>query len=628
MLNKLLYSKRGHGTVVLLFFCVLASILLVDTLIHDRYLVRKNSESTATGLIPARKNIVYPNTFNLANDRQDLLNHYNIYFNESNAQANSDAFNIFRYDGSTSWLHPQLIGGQYHPHNLQVYEYQEINDCAKRRNDISVEISNYIQLDPELVEMVKVMQRQLKTEKAFEELKPFFKDDLRTQLKTGSLTSHWYKFAGSSVWLEKLGVHMVISRVIYSITGSKRKPIMSLAYVQIYDQYWTELKDVELVLPIQNELSETEYSAVKFPKFLPIPFYNDPKYQKKVYYGPEDTRLFLVKNDQGEEEPMIIFNSYHRKVIKNDGVSEKEMTVSFGFYRSMFLSWPFRMQRGKINVDGVSNKKSDSILYNKVVELRREDVPRLKIQKNWTPMISFEDRDEYGHDRYMYFVYRWSKLEILKCNLDNFIEGTSTCVYDYQRKLDSSGDEVGPLRGGTEMLNIRDILHEVPDALQGREMWVGFPRAHIKDCGCGKDMYRPNLAVITKESDKSYKLTQLSSYTSLDIEVSGWTNPKILCASRDPNALISNGISGWTYHNDVDYLTLSLSVADETNHLIHIKNLLNTLLYSTSMMKREARDGFDDSIIDCAISESSKFCKSYGEEMKKLDKTPPPEPDY
>lgn len=420
----------------------------------------------------------------------------------------------------------------------------------------------------------------------------------------------------------------MISRVIYSIPGNKRKAVSSFTYAQAFNADWVELKNVELIVNTRNPLNQLELKKINFPKFLPIPFYNDAQFVNKVYYGPEDPRMMLVMNEDGIEEPVIVFNSYHRKIVDKKTLSEKEMTVLFDYYRSMFMCWPFRFQNGKLNVDGVANTATDGVEYNRVAELRRQGDARLKVQKNWTPFISHNEREQYGHDKYIYFVYRWSKLEILKCSLSSLVDGMSMCLFDYKRVLDLSKDEVGPLRGGTEMINIRHIPGADQLLLPNKEIWIGFPRAHITKCGCGKDMYRPNLAVISKEADDSYKITQLSSFVSLDVEVYGWTNPKIVCAAKDANVLISNGISAWSYDGDVDYLTLSLSVADASNQIIHMKNVLNNLVKHTSILEVNPTQGFNDFAVDCAIKESTQFCKAFGTEMKELGKTPPPEPVY
>lgn len=622
-------GKRMPLMLTLMTFTVV-TIFVLEMFIHSFLYT-----DSPSGLLARARNIIYPNSFKLIRNKADLVNHYNVYFNEHLSNEHLADYNVVKYNGKSNWLSSKVLSQNYHTKQLEVYEplgnQERKDDCSRNQNNVNVFISDYTELEPELNDMLKVFRTQMVNETSFQELQPFFSFDIDNQLKAGTAPRHWYKFAGSSVWLKDLGVHLMISRVLYSIAGKKRSPILSLTYAQIFDENWNELKDTELVVPTKNELDETTYQSMRFPRFLPIPFYHDVDHQSHVYYGTEDPRLFLTKNEQGEEEPLIIFNSHHRKISKQESVNPENMNVKFKYYRSMFLAWPFRYQLGKTNVDGLSTIESNNILYNKVVELRRTDTDRLLVQKNWTPMFNYRERERYGYDKYIYFVYRWSNLEILKCNLDNFFEGTSSCAYDYKRKLDSSKDDVGPLRGGTEMINIRDIVpknkHESYN-LPNKEIWIGFPRAHLKGCGCGKDMYRPNLAAISKEADDKYKLTQLSSFTSLDIEVYGWTNPNILCASRDPNALIPNGISGWEFHGDQDYMTLTLSVADATNHVIHLKGVLKALLSSTDILKVDSNYGFNDVVVDCAMDLSNTFCKNYGKEMLSAGKVPPPEPEY
>lgn len=628
MIPKL--GKKMPMMIGLMTFTVL-SIFGLEVFIHNRFLNRDNTMS----ILAQTKNIIYPNSFKLIQDKLGLVHHYNVYFNEHLTPEELSQYNVLKYNGKVDWLTKDIINVPYHLKQLEVFEpipnQEEKDDCSRNKNNLNIFISAYTEFDHELDEMLQVFKSQMINDTSFKELQPFFTIDVGNQLKAGTAPRHWYKFAGSSVWLKDLGVHLMISRVLYSIVGNKRKPVLSLTYAQIYDENWKELKDTELVVPTKNELDETTYQSIKFPKFLPIPFYHDVDNTNQIFYGTEDPRLFLTTNQQGEEEPMIIFNSHHRKITKQELIDKENVNVKFKAYRSMFLAWPFRYQVGKSNVDGLSDSRYNQVIYNKVVELRRSDVPRLSVQKNWTPLLNYHERQRYGYDKNIYFVYRWSNMEILKCNLDNFVEGSSFCSYDYKRKIDSSGDEVGPLRGGTEMINIRDIIppekhhkYNLPE----KEIWIGFPRAHLKKCGCGSDMYRPNLAVISKEGDDKYKLTQLSSFTSLDIEVYGWTNFKILCASRDPNALIPNGISGWKFYKDSDYLTLSLSVADATNHIIHIKDLLVNVLKSTNALKLEPNSGYNEVIVDCAMDSSDAFCKDFGREMVLANKVPPPEPEY
>ncbi|CAH6719005.1 beta-mannosyltransferase 6 [[Candida] jaroonii] len=600
------------------------SLVMVMTFLGAMFHMKYTS-SYDVHLFPHIKNIIYPKNFQLSSS-SDLSKHYDIFFNLSNNHESIES-NIFRYPGTSKWDNQLLKDQPYHDKEILLYEYKG-EDCQTNKQRLHVDISESVEFESDLETMVKVFSDQLENDPTFKEFQPYFKEDIPMQIKVGTLNKHWYKFAGSSVWLEDYGVHLMISRVMYSMKGHKRKQLFSFTYAQVYDENWVELKNVELVNFVNDENNENVMRNLKFPCFLPVPFYHHPSLVEKVYYGTEDPRLFLITNEFGKKEPLIIFNAYHRKVIEQNLNDKESMKVKFGYYRSMFLSWPFRFQRGKTNVDGVSDVETQNLAYNQAVELRITDHDRAEVQKNWTPMLKYEERKDYGYDRYVYFIYRWSNLEILRCNLNSFTEGTSSCDYEYKRLLDSSKDEVGPLRGGTEMINLRDIVKDKSVKLPDREIWIGFPRAHIKGCGCGKDMYRPNLAVITKEADDKYKISHLSSFTSLDVEVYGWTNPHIQCASKDANVLISNGISNWEMKNGQDFLTLSLSVADATNNIIHIKNLLSHVIFRTSILTEDTGFGYDEVVVNCALDESTKFCKNYGMEMKKLGKSSPPEPDY
>ena len=111
-------------------------------------------------------------------------------------------------------------------------------------------------------------------------------------------------------------------------------------------------------------------------------------------------------------------------------------------------------------------------------------------------------------------------------------------------------------------------------------------------------MYRPNLAILYKDGNK-FKISQLSEFFSLDVKVTGWSDPEKVCQSREPDALIPNGISSWDVNSHMsgleqvheDYITLILSAGDAVDHKIHIKNLLKAIIGQTSLLssKEEIR---------------------------------------
>lgn len=584
------------------------------------------------------KNVIFPRNF-YHKKYNEFSGFYDNTFGEKDP---SELVNIFKFNGNISALTGEVEATQYNQHNFSVFDSKDsiagdINKCGEISKPLNFGLSNYQKLEDSLSNMVRKLAQQLEHDPAIKELKPFFNDDLQRQLEAGKVQQHWFKFAGTSVWLEQYGVHLMISRALYSSKGDKRSPNLSLAYAQVFNEKWEELQDVELIIPTKNPHSfELLHHNMNFPCILPIPFYHDLKYQKKRFYGPEDPRILLVRNEDGNEEPLIIYNAYHRKLHTQESIDEEHMSVSFNYYRSMFMTWPFQRQVGKREVDGLSDPAREDTVYSRTVELRREGRDRLEVQKNWTPFVSAKDRDATKADNYIYFIYRWSNLEILKCPLTGSAQfGQSNCQYDYRRDPElSENTEVGPLRGGTEMISLHDILPQ-PMINPDKEVWVGFARAHIKACGCGKDMYRPNLAVLTREG-ANFKLSSLSSFISLDIPVDGWTNPNIQCAKKDPNALIPNGISSWVARQAKvrgkdaksrsvkvvdDYMTLTLSVADASVHTVHIKNLLRTLLDETSLFSYDNDLGYTNDVVDCSIKTSIEFCAGYGEEQRKLGKT-------
>ncbi|KAG2733282.1 hypothetical protein G9P44_004272 [Scheffersomyces stipitis] len=517
---------------------------------------------------------------------------------------------VIQYSGNSSSLSHYTINQKYKQHPVAVFDANtESEKCSEMKNTHNLQISGYDELNLNLDSMAKQLLHQLEHDESFIELRGFFKDDIKTQLRKRVLSKHFFKFAGTSVWLEDHGVHFMISRVQYSSGGSKSSPTMSLTYAQVFNEKWKELKDVELIVPSRTPNSDEPmvYKSMKFPSFLPIPFYHNVNFQDGRFYGPEDPRLLLVKNSMGREEPLMVFNAFQRKIDQTTLSEEGQMNVTFGFYRSMFLCWPFQFQMGKADVEGVRNDATDHIIYNKIVELRRENTHRLGIQKNWSPFIDLTERGDH-YDKHIYFVYRWANLEILKCKLTDFSKnGESQCSFVYKRDPKLSEDaDVGALRGGTELIQV-DI--------GGDKAWVGFPRAHLMKCGCGMNMYRPNLAVLVQHGH-DYKISHISSFMSLDIPVSGWRVPEKKCTKYEADVLIPNGISYWEKHGDDDYLSLTLSVADDSVHVIQIKNLLQQV---KDMTKTENSNlGYHENSIECAIKMSEDFCKKYGNEQKKL----------
>ena len=533
----------------------------------------------------------------------------------------------------------------YFPHNVTLFNSNrsidhDLYQCDTHLMDhIQIQVDEAQNLDVLLRIILRSLVKDIEKNKNpyYKELSPFFLSELKLQIKHNVVEKYWYRLAGSSVWLEEYGVHFMISRVLYSPKGIRNQPTISLTYAQLYDKDWNEMVNTRLVVPSNNmrkpDLEENiipdppskkvqssksnrkdknQFKVLDFPSFLPIPFWHDYDNTVGKYYGPEDPRIILVNNKLGYQEPLIVFNAYHRKLALFDDDLDDRLLMKIKFYRSMFICWPWQFQRGKENVDGMPDPEYDEHFYNRVTELQIKNLPRQTTQKNWTPLVSEMERRTHSSGSFVYdthinFIYRWANLEMLRCNLESGVCGFTYRLNDRLAPRSS----VGPLRGGTQLININNLIRSQLSEFNmetilpnNREIWLGFARAHLDRCGCGSVMYRPNLVIVVKDrveippevsffgGEKPetmhrdfYKLSHVSSSISFDMPVLGWdlSNPRILCTGA--NILIPNGISSWNLKSLTadgnggwtadDYMTISLSVGDFTVHKINIKGLLN-----------------------------------------------------
>ncbi|RCK65099.1 Beta-mannosyltransferase 4 [Candida viswanathii] len=527
----------------------------------------------------------------------------------------SDGQKIIKFKGSPeSVLTPEILTLNMTNHTISIYSSLQpsTKDCNMINYRRDLEISGYFVLNDDLIKMAHVLQDQLDNDEAFTPLYGFFEDRIPKILMKGHTRQHFYKFAGTSVWLEHHGVHLMVSRVIFTQTARKNDPQLSLLYAQVYDENWRELVDVELVMPRTDPDGMRGYGVVKFPKFMPVPFYHNPDNTRSRWYGPEDTRLLLARNKYGEDEPVIVFNAYHRQIERiTDKNSDDKVKTRFEFYRSMFVGWLWQYQLGKLNTDGFQNADTANISYIRVKELRISGQERVPVEKNWTPFIDPSERnptiDNTG-DNHIYLIYQWNHLKVLRCELTDFVDDTlSTCTI-FHKDHETDSDDVGPIRGGTELI-------AVPNT-QGRLLWIGFLRAHIKKCGCGGSVYRPNFLVLERIQD-AFKLTYLSGSITFDIPVYGWTDYETVCAGHEANALIPNGIG--MFDPERDYLTLALSVADQDNTLIHVRGVKRIVeLLEHSWTKGGEGRYAGNRQIECVVDHAIDTCHKYVEEHFRL----------
>lgn len=474
-------------------------------------------------------------------------------------------------------------------------------------------------------------------------ISPFFIDNLRQSLKEKTYWKYWTKFTGSSVFLEDYGVHFSISRIVYF---KNKETLVSLVYAELYDANWKEVK-YTLAVPSNDPEFESddriveqkqEYTLLEFPRFIHVPFMQNEEGTEGKYFGPEDAHVTLVKNENGHEEPLLFFNLLHKSkkdVNKDDKTPEsKEDSENV---RSIFIAFPFQFQKGKANVEGKPEPEFNQLVYTKTFELTIPNKQREKVEKNWIPLLDSEERRQYGYDKYIYFIHRWHDLAILKCDLQGICENE----FDTPQFLAA----VGALRGGSQLVNVNDVIIKAGGDVartiipKGRQVWIGFPRAHISNCGCVTAMYRPNLAIVvrdeTPDGKRVYKVSHVSSSIDFDLPVFGWdlSRPKEVCLG--PNVLLSNGISLWNVESfkkikgkliTKDYMTLMLSIGDYTIHTLHVEGLLDIVLnldgpslFNNTEKSMSLPDllvlqrlvGYNSENVECAVYALTQYCATY-----------------
>ncbi|KAI3405656.2 BMT4 [Candida oxycetoniae] len=393
----------------------------------------------------------------------------------------------------------------------------------------------------------------------------------------------WFRFGGSSVWLPNLGVHYMVSRVLYSPSGIPNKAYVSFLYIQIFDQNWKELpKGTKFTIPFEERKTlyhtnidgtfqtyqsdpKLNFKVVEYPQVLPIPIdYSLHTSSGKYYYGPEDPRIILRSNPFGFDEPLIVFNMKDLKLAK----------------RTMFRYLPFS---------------------NNLQVFRKRNEPYAYIEKNWTPFLT-------------------------------------------------------PL----PLANLPAAIINQLNIPSNRQVYLGWARAHLNNCGCGESMYRPNMVLLVedydKESDKFYyKMGDVSSYFDFGAHVPPWSDhsqvdqgtgdeasiENLQCHGR--NVLIPNSIAYWeissvskndkTYYHfkDLtvssadallfnDYMGVTLSGADQDVSIVHLRGLLNYVIKLPSLFDEETVVSSNDGLLlrgsdwnnKCAMYSSKEFCKEYG----------------
>ncbi|KAF6007149.1 hypothetical protein HII12_004669 [Brettanomyces bruxellensis] len=432
-----------------------------------------------------------------------------------------------------------------------------------------------------------------------------------------SLTD-WYRFTGSSVWLPDQKYHLMMSRIVYS---PNKIPLVSFIRLQLFDPNWKEIKgrrlryvdidDKELksaVVNYERTKNETilDGISIKFPNILDI---NLDVESRSDLLGPEDPRI-LYKSTGDVHEPVAVFNQDLRG------------------RRTMYATFPLRHTKP-------GHKKETLMLRTSLMG----DYP---FEKNWTPFFSnISPPPPPGSRGWMYMFYALDPLKIFKCDLDT---GYCDIVQQNGKKTDiDRGGLLTSVRGATSLRSIpRKIVQRmlrrdgILDPDYPLEIWVGFVKTHIDECGCGAMLYRPNIMVLVRQ-ENSFRIDLLSSSIDFGKDVMSWDDLTSTYCDDGNNVLNANEISFWHISDELpqdiqpfdpsakeipkydDYMALTLSEADENVQVVFLRHVLNYVLgfYKHTKLVLSSRDINGEieertkRVEDCMLRSGIEYCHEY-----------------
>lgn len=498
-------------------------------------------------------------------------------------------------------------------------DYQSLTTC----DDLAYESQIQHSTEPKILgDDLAEIRRRLITEEGFLS-REVTGDDEKEMSEREIIQKKWFQFGGSAVWLEKEECFVMFSRVMYSTAHVRNIPHISLVRAQAFDRSWNEIKgkriryvdtkipgDIDLSLnKIGKELAISDCELLKadslayhmcivknaehklnadkrrdqllskyymtYPTILGIPFnpYND-------WRGPEDPHIILRKT-KDYEEPVVVFNMFDTD------------------------------QDRRIMMAHLPHRKIEPL-----VKFRIHGRQQQSIEKNWTPFFHRNIYDSSVSRGFIHFIYTFSPLEILKCSLN---DGYCEIVFEAETLRTTEANRFGGIRGGSQFIPLPDLL----PGIKGQQIWVGFPKQHISDCGCSSNYYRPMFTVLV-ESDGVYYQELVVPAIGFDMDVLAWDLKGSNC--RDINILSPNSIAYWEVVNQdpkskhfEDYLALTMSEADFNTKVITLKGMLDFILgiyRKKSIMDKfeisEEADSVMGQTLHCLVQSAFNSCKEYG----------------
>lgn len=465
------------------------------------------------------------------------------------------------------------------------------------------------------------------------------------------LASHnetgWFKFSGSSVWLPGDKCYLYVSRYLYA-PKQRDYPIASLSRMQAFDENWKEIigKRIRYVdverdevkrvlqkhLEVDNDVALDNIS-LKLPKFLNIPI-KVIEGRRRLFFGPEDSKISYRKSNLMEDEPIITFNM----LTQNDG-------------RLMHAGFPLR------------KPKDDGIAIYKELRYSGSFTGEEIVEKNWSPFYDDTDAEHKMNSLgSAHFLYSMSDMLVLECDFD--IGRCEKHILEAQEKENDAKDEkegtkekeeakekeetkeeedttnsttsskhLSPrgkkifLRGGTNIIRIPDLLkkHIIGDA-KDLDMWFGLSKIHDSECSCGRSSYRPNFFILLRKNG-IYTIDMLSTVSEFGITVIPWSGGNVDRCDGHPNILSPNSISFWdvqkTETKYTDFMAVTLSIADTEDVRVFIKGIAD---YITGIYGEKLDiDGtsyfnkYSNIIEQCSLIASNQHCEEYTKLHPKIE---------
>ncbi|EDO15575.1 hypothetical protein Kpol_487p8 [Vanderwaltozyma polyspora DSM 70294] len=568
-------------------------------------------------------------TLPISNDITDkkLYAKYNVTGYVSNLDFNS-VYNEYLKDNKNNGIkkNPNVEKGDFISEYDYHVGYENLVNCDSLKYTNHFEINNNSKiLQDDLLNLRRnLLKKSIPYSKAIKS-----KDEDRWS-EEDIINKRWFRFGGSAVWLEDQQCYVVYTRIIYSQRGERSYPKVSMLRGQAFDKDWNEIigKKIpynDVLIPndmnqqinnLRKEFGEIDCNSIKnkiaYDKCQAENTNNEIKIQERInavlekYYityptifnipadlngdvkGQEDPRVILKQNSininlKQTDEPLVFFNQL-------DDVEGK---------RRMFAFWPHRK-------------------YDTLLKFKAKNFSLKKTEKNWTPFFSNNDltADIKISRGFIHFIYNFLPIEIIKCNLD---DGLCELVFKAST-LDLPKDaKYDGMRGGTQFVKLPS---ELP-ALKNKQIWVGFPKLHAKNCGCGTHFYRPMLSVLV-ESEGVYHQELIVPVLDFDFEVISWDLKGKYCQNN--NIMSPNSIAFWDILGQdpktkefEDYMTITVSEADRLTRTITLKGLLNFILgiYSQKSINEDFTVNDQSKFIvsktlKCVVNHAKDQCKAYG----------------